>query len=270
VVRAAQPAPERVVIGARAARADLADEGIARMRFALGVDDDLRPFHERFRFDPLIGRLLRANRALRPRRRPEPFEALAWAVTEQLIDFPRAAGIQRRLVHRFGARCAQTGLREPPTAAAIAACSPPELQACDLSAGRSVSLWRAARAIVAGRIDLRDADHARTWRGLRAIPGIGPWTVEVLALTGQGRYDQGPAGDLGLLKLVGRLRSGSPHVRAQEDEVRELLARYEPWAGLAAVYLLAARPDRFPAGALRSPGRAGTRWSAPARRRAAA
>ena len=26
------------------------------MRFALGVDDDLRPFHERFRDDPLIGR----------------------------------------------------------------------------------------------------------------------------------------------------------------------------------------------------------------------
>ena len=31
------------------------------MRFATGVDDDLRPFHERFRDDPVIGRAVRAN-----------------------------------------------------------------------------------------------------------------------------------------------------------------------------------------------------------------
>ena len=31
------------------------------MRFALGVDQDLQPFHERFRFDPLIGAAVRAD-----------------------------------------------------------------------------------------------------------------------------------------------------------------------------------------------------------------
>ncbi len=79
------------------------------MRFALGVDDDLRGFHERFRFDPLIGPSVRARPWLRVRRRPEPFEALAWAVCEQLIDFPRAAAIQRRIVFRLGPRCAAHG-----------------------------------------------------------------------------------------------------------------------------------------------------------------
>ena len=49
-----------------------------------------------------------------------------------------------------------------------------------------------------------DAEHEPGWRRLRAIPGIGSWTVEMLALRGQGRHDQLPAGDLGLLKLVGR------------------------------------------------------------------
>ena len=34
-------------------------------------------------------------------------------------------------------------------------------------------------------------------------PGIGPWTLECLALHGQGRDDQLPAGDLAYIKLVG-------------------------------------------------------------------
>ena len=41
-----------------------------RMRFALGVDDDLRPFYDRFRSDPLIGRL--GARAPVPARHPPP------------------------------------------------------------------------------------------------------------------------------------------------------------------------------------------------------
>ena len=55
VVRVAQTARDRVLFGAPAADPAAAAWGIERMRFALGVDDDLRPFHERFRDDPLIG-----------------------------------------------------------------------------------------------------------------------------------------------------------------------------------------------------------------------
>ena len=43
LVQVAQPAPDLVVFGARAERRDLAEEAIGRMRFAIGVDDDLRP-----------------------------------------------------------------------------------------------------------------------------------------------------------------------------------------------------------------------------------
>ena len=103
MVRAAQPARDRVVLGAWAQDRETAEEAIARMRFAFGLDDDLRAFYERFRFDPLIGPSVRARPWLRAFRRPEPFEALAWAVTEQLIDFPRAAAIQRAMVRALGA-----------------------------------------------------------------------------------------------------------------------------------------------------------------------
>jgi 3-methyladenine DNA glycosylase/8-oxoguanine DNA glycosylase len=65
--------------------------------------------------------------------------------------------------------------------------------------------------------------------------------VEMLALHGQGRHDQVPAGDVGLLKLVGRVLSGgNPYARAQESEVREFFAPYEEWAGLAAMHVMSA------------------------------
>jgi DNA-3-methyladenine glycosylase II len=242
LVRVAQTAPDSVIFGARAGTSEAADHGIERMRFALGVDDDLRPFHRRFARDPLIGRSLSRRPWLRVRRRPDPFEALAWAVCEQLIEYERAVAIERRLLSAFGRRWVgwdgtASTLRDLPTAEALAGVAPARLESFDLAACRAITLVHAAREVAKGRVDLLDADHERGWRRLRAISGIGSWTLEMLALHGQGRYDQVPAGDVGLLKLVGRLLSGGdPYARAQEHEVRAFFAPYEEWAGLAAVH----------------------------------
>jgi 3-methyladenine DNA glycosylase/8-oxoguanine DNA glycosylase len=260
LVAVAQPAADRVAFAARAAGGAAAEEAIRRMRFALGVDDDLRPFHERFRWDPVIGPAVRRHPARRIFRRPDPFEALAWAITEQLIEFDRAADIQRRIVRRLGRRCPATGLRDLPAPAALAGQAPALLQSLGLSAGRSLALVRVAREVAAGRIDLECADQERGWRRLRAIPGIGRWTVEMLALRGQGRYDQVPAGDLHFLEVVGRLLTGNPHAYADEDEVRELLAPYHPWEGLAGSYLLGAAA----AATIRAPRRAASSSPSPA------
>jgi 3-methyladenine DNA glycosylase/8-oxoguanine DNA glycosylase len=238
VVRVGQPARDRVVLVAGADSPDVAEEAIARMRFALGVDDDLRPFYERFRSDPVIGRSVRARPHMRVIRRPEPFEALAWAICEQLIDFDRAAAIQRRIVLALGRRCPATGLRDLPAATTLAGTAPARLQSFDLGAGRAAALRRAAVEVASGRADLAGPDHERGWRRLRAIPGIGSWTIEMLALHGQGRYDQIPAGDLGYLRAIGRMASGDPYARATEDEVRAFFAPYDGWAGLAGAHLL--------------------------------
>jgi 3-methyladenine DNA glycosylase/8-oxoguanine DNA glycosylase len=235
-VRVTQLASGRVLFGAAAADPAHARWAIERMRIAPGVDHDLGEVHRRFRDDPLIGRALRADPGLRLRGRPDPFEALAWAITEQLIEFERAVGIQRRLVAALGRRCPDTGLRDSPAAAAVAAQAPARLESFGLSAGRALALRRAAHEVAAGRVDLLGPDHERGWQRLRAIPGIGSWTVEMLALNGQGRLDQLPAGDLGLLKLAGRLLTGDPRARATEPEVRALFAPYGRWQGLAAAY----------------------------------
>ena len=264
-----QPAPDRVLFAARAATEPAARAGIARLRFATGVDDDLRPFWDGFRGDPVIGRGVRTHRALRLRRQPDPWETLMGAITEQLIELERAMGIQRRLIAAFGYRCPDTGMRDAPTPAVIAAQAPARLVSFDLAPKRALAMRRCAEAVAAGRLDLHDHDLRR----LRSMREIGPWTCEMVALHGQGRYDVVPAGDLGFLKIVGRLATGNPRARADEAEVRGFFERYGEWKGLAGAHLMhaAARgliPARMSPG--RAPRPAGTRWSAAAARPAAA
>lgn len=241
-VRVAQLSSGNVLLGACAEQRESGERAIARMRRALGVDLDLRAFHDEFARDPLIGAAVRADPALRPAGRPDPFEALAWAVTEQLIEYERAAAIQRRMVAALGRRDAVSGLRNSPSAAVLAGTAPARLEAFDLAASRALALRRVAREVAAGRVALDGAEpelQEGGWRRLRTIPGIGSWTVEILALTGQGRIDQVPAGDLGLIKLVGRLLSGGdPWARADEQQVRDFFARFGRWQGLAASYAL--------------------------------
>jgi DNA-3-methyladenine glycosylase II len=260
-----QPARERVLFAARARSEGAAHAGIERMRFATGVDDDLREFHDRFRDDPVIGRSVRSDYELRVRRQPDPWQTLLGAITEQLIELQRAKAIQRRMIAALGYRCPDTGMRDGPTAEVIARQAPARLVSFDLAPKRAIAMRRCATEVARGRVDLREHDVRR----LLAIRDIGPWTVEMLGLHGQGRMDVVPAGDLGFLKIVGRLATGNPRARADEAEVRGFFEPYGEWKGMAGVHLVhAAARGLIPARS--APGRvprpAGTRWSAAAAR----
>lgn len=215
---------------AGAAELELAVE---RMRFALGVDDDLGEFYLRFRRDPLLGPLLRRRPHLRPHRRPWPWEALAWAVVKQLIESGRAARIQRRIVGRWGLRLGggRGSLRDVPGAELIAGRAPVELESMGLALKRALALRTVAADIAAGRCD---PGEPRADRRLLSVREIGPWTVQCLGLFGRGDPDALPAGDLMYLKQVGRLaRLGR---RATVEEVEEFYAPYAPFRGLAAAW----------------------------------
>ncbi|MEA2375037.1 MAG: hypothetical protein QOD53_1500 [Thermoleophilaceae bacterium] len=240
---AAWPTAAAVRLRADAPTSDTAAWAIERMRFALGLDHDVRPFQREFRRDPILGPIIRRKPWIRPQRRAEPFEALAWAITEQLIESERASRIQRALTWRYGRRSACGTLRAAPRAADLARRCQPELQACDLSAGRSAALIRASREVATGRVDL--AQHEPAWQRLMRIREIGPWTLEKLAFHGQGRDDQLPAGDLAYVKLVGRLAGLGR--RATVEEVREFYAPYAPYAALAGLYMLHGRAMLRPA-----------------------
>ena len=260
LVAVAQTAPQRVLFAARSESRPAAEAAIERMRFATGVDEDLRPFHERFAGDAVIGKAVRARPHLRIHRRAAPWEALAWSITEQLIELERALEIQRRLVRALrpplpalrDARHARAGAdrRARAGGAARRSTSPP--------AARSPCATRRARW---RRAASTSSDREQAWPRLAAIPNVGRWTLEMLSLYGQGHYDLVPAGDLGFIKLVGRLTTGHPKARADEAEVRGFFERYGEWKGLAGAYLFARRRRRdahgvaVALGASPSPGR---------------
>jgi 3-methyladenine DNA glycosylase/8-oxoguanine DNA glycosylase len=208
---------------------------IERMRFALALDVDLGEFQRRFRRDRLVGPLIRRMPDFRPSRRPWPWEALASAVVGQLIEADRAARIERRIVGRWGSRlgAGRDALRDVPAPATIAGRAPAELQSMDLSGARAIALRRLARDVASGRCQV---ESPASDRRLLATPEIGPWTVQCLGLFGRGDMDSLPAGDLGYIKLVGRLAGLGR--RATVAEVAEFYAPYEPFRGLVGALTL--------------------------------
>lgn len=218
---------------------------IDRMRFAVGIDLDLAPMRELFGDDELLGPAISGPAPGRPHRRPYPWEALLWAITEQLIEYKSAAKIQRRMIQRWGLRLDDPGpnvrgfrdlLSTVPSPASIAGASPAELESCGLGARRAIAMIKVAREVAAGRTDLNEkADDRR----LLAIPEIGPWTIACLGLRGRGDPDALLAGDLSQVKLVGYLK-GLGRL-AEVAEVEAFYERYAPYRGLAGEYLLSAQ-----------------------------
>ena len=215
VVRVAQTSADAVLFGAGRATRAAAERGIERMRVALGVDQDLRPFHERFRFDPLIGAAVRADPGLRLGGAAGPLRS-ADLGDLRAADRVRARGRDPAAAGRrgYGRRCARSGLRDAPTAR------------CD----RRPRAGRAGRArpLAGPRAGARSAAPARSrrvasicWRPITSAGGGGcgrsrasaPGRSRRSRCSGQGRVDQLPAGDLAYIKLVGRLLTGDP-VRA--------------------------------------------------------
>jgi 3-methyladenine DNA glycosylase/8-oxoguanine DNA glycosylase len=225
--------------------AETLEKAVARMRFALSVDDDLRPFYAEFKRDPFVGPGIRLRPWLRPRRRPVAWEALMWAITEQLIEASRAAEIQRRMVRRWGRASDWRGrgterrpLRDAPSAEVVAGLAPAELASCDLAPARAIAMVKCAREVAAGRADPADPEgDARFAR----VSEIGPWTLQCLGQFGRGEFDALPAGDLAYVKLIGVV--GRLGRRATVEEVEQFYARYEPFRGLAGAFSLSYHPS---------------------------
>jgi 3-methyladenine DNA glycosylase/8-oxoguanine DNA glycosylase len=215
------------------------ERAIERMIFALWLTDDVGEFFAAFKQDPLIGAAIHRKPWVRPRRRPWPWEALVWAITEQLIELSRAHVIQRRIVRRWGPKAAPAGrsdrpLMDVPSAALIAGRAPAELASMDLTEARAIAMTKCAREVAAGRADLTDPASDRR---LLAIREIGPWTLQCLGSNGRGEYDSLPAGDLAYVKLVGHLQGLGR--KATVEEVEEFFASYAPFRALAGSFALA-------------------------------
>ena len=110
------------------------------------------------------------------------------------------------------------------------------LAAIGMPGARQRTLHALCSRLAAGDLVLdARADPSDVREDLLAIPGIGPWTADYIALRALGDADAFPAGDLGLRRSARAL--GLPHDTAGLEARSQ---RWRPWRRYAAHYLWAA------------------------------
>jgi len=156
------------------------------------------------------------------------FELAVRAVLGQQVTVAAARTLGARLVQAFGEPVATPipGLdRLFPTPSALAAASGDALGRLGIVRQRQAALQALARETLEGRLTLQPgADVARTCAALQALPGIGDWTAQYIAMRALRWPDAFPAGDVALQKALG-VTGAKAAVQASE--------RWRPWRSYA-------------------------------------
>jgi AraC family transcriptional regulator of adaptative response / DNA-3-methyladenine glycosylase II len=221
---------------ARLALPDLADLGalVARLRRLLDLDADPAAVDGVLAADPALAPLVAERPGLRVPGAVDGFELAVRAILGQQVSVAGARTLAGRLVRAYGAPLAEpSGALEWgfPTAAAVAEA---DLAGLGLTGGRVRALRALGAEVAAGRLELGPgADREETRARLLALPGVGPWTVEYIAMRALADPDAWPSTDLVLRRELAA-RGAAPQ-------------RWRPWRAYGALHLWAgAGPARLP------------------------
>lgn len=160
----------------------------------LSLDVDGTGFGAIGRRDPVVRRLQQRYPGLRPVQFHSPYEAAAWAIIGQRIRMTQAAAVKTRLAAEHGepvdfgdqvlpAFPAPARLAELPLSKGLTERKVEQLRALGRAAGEGL--------LDAGRLRTQPRDEALAT--LQALPGIGPFSAELVLLRGAGEPDAFPA-----------------------------------------------------------------------------
>ena len=213
--------------------ADVRDLGVAvaRCRRLLDLDADPLSVAAVLAADPLLAPLVAARPGLRVPGCVDGAEIAVRAVLGQQVSVAAARTHAARLVARHGEPLATPDgalTHLFPDAAAVAVADDDVLA---MPARRRDTLRGVCAALRDGLVELdAGADRERARRDLLALPGIGPWTVEYVAMRALGDPDAFPAGDLGILHGLRAL--------GVEADAREAERRSQAWRPFRAYTVL--------------------------------
>jgi 3-methyladenine DNA glycosylase/8-oxoguanine DNA glycosylase len=168
--------------------------------------------------DRRLAPLLRVRPGLRVLGHVDGFEAAVTTVLGQQVSLAAARTFAGRLVAAFGTPLPEEPLRDAPAREgplrggfrafprphALADAGPGAVrEAVGVTGARARTVHALATACADGLAIAPDGDDGELRRRLLALPGIGPWTVDYLALRVLGDRDALPAGDLVLRRALG-------------------------------------------------------------------
>jgi AraC family transcriptional regulator of adaptative response / DNA-3-methyladenine glycosylase II len=129
------------------------------------------------------------------------------------VSVAGATTIAGRLVREYGNATGGAGANAFPEAARLV-----DLDGARIGVprARANAIAALARAVADGDIVLDgSADPVETRRALAEIPGLGPWTVEYVAMRALGDPDAFPSTDLGLRRALGGIDARALEARAE-------------------------------------------------------
>jgi len=146
----------------------------------LGLDSGAESFEREFTTDKLLGGVFRSQRGLRIPMTPDAWEALAWAICGQQISVKAAVALRRELISAAGTEH-PSGLRAHPRPRRVAEMNAEQLCTLKFSRSKADYMLAAARAVASDEVPLdrmHDISAVRAARLLKAVRGIGDWTVQ--------------------------------------------------------------------------------------------
>ena len=179
-----------------------------------------------------LGALAERHPGLRLPGAIDGFEIAVRAILGQQVTVLAATKIAARFADAFGdaIETPHAGLRKLfPNAAAIAALDPSDIAAKGVVSARARAIVALASEVASGRLRLDpSADVARTLTALEALPGVGPWTAQYIAMRALAWPDAFPHPDVAVLKAM------------KQDKAKAALAGAEgwrPWRAYAVIHL---------------------------------
>ena len=213
------------------ARLDIDDVGrvgglVARIRRLFDLDADPASVDKVLGADPRLAASVAARPGLRVPGAVDGFELVMRAVLGQQVSVAAARTFAGRLTQRCGTALETargTLTHSFPTAAQVAAA---DLAGLGLTTARVATLRAVALAVADGLSLEPTADRAETRAALLALPGIGPWTADYVAMRALGDPDAFPADDLVLRRMLGTQAASTAEA-------------WRPWRAYAAMHVWA-------------------------------
>ena len=203
-------------------RLPVADEPLhsllRRVRRVFDLDADGAVLHEDLRGDPRLGGWVQSAPGLRVVGAWDGFELAVRAILGQQVSVARSNDLTVRLIDAFG-----NGLFP----------APEQLQDEDIAAigmpGRRGEAVRAlARRVASGELVIDECqDYASCYQALVALPGIGPWTANYVAMRALKDPNAFADNDWVVMK----------YLACSARQAREIASAWQPWRAYALMYL---------------------------------
>ncbi len=204
------------------------------------LNNDLTPFYEMAKADPLLKVPARNFYGLRVIGIPDLFEALCWGVLGQQINLAFAYTLKRQFVEKFGDFIEWNGKKYWvfPSHERIAQLTPSDLADIKMTVKKSEYIIGIAKLMASGELSrekLMKMDFKDAEKSLIKIRGIGPWTANYVLMRCLRFQTAFPIDDVGLINSIKLLQNMNR--KPTKDEILELSIPWKNWESYATFYL---------------------------------